>query len=774
MYNVGGNNYLVTFNGGTGAFERINNQTLQGVVPTGALDGRVYVNRTISDLFPSSTGQNGVSQDFILRHQPPVYDYATPNYGTTGQQSTIFGTNFYNVTGLFVSGITGSETAHAVITSTGILNDFIKFTIPNLSAGRYNLTIKTIAGNITGSGFLIKGKPIVTSFSPSSGAYGNLITITGYNLYEETKVYFNQVSQSGECLVPSGNTGDYRSVRFKVPFHAQNSNTIIVDNLVGTGSGTSSFMLIRPPFISGVVPTSGVWGSTAQITGGYFHSVSSVKIGQIPVTNYSVIGSTGIRFIVPTGSVANYLRVDASGGTLVSNLLFSPIITNPIISGFMNPIWADRYLLISGLKLTNVTGVSFSGIPYYGGAVIEMFSDSIIYSGDNYLSARLPYLISPNNKFRLYSSGNSYVESSSNLNMVEISGYSHLTGIYNQRITISGSNIQTSIFYFNGVTGNIISGDSHLRVGTTGTYLNVPREIKRGTMRISGARNFMVPGDEIREISFFTPIPTITGFSVSSAVPNQSMVITGINAFDAMTGFVGMTGSGRFENIFNTGYAASINFYNITGSQVTNPSTGVTYITIATNKNFGGSGNILLTSLYDREATGQAETTSYAYKNASGIKSVRTFNLSNGFPTIQSFSPLFGTYNQVITVNGSALDSATGVYLSGLNPFLESVFISGEIQSKTFEELTFLVPSGFSGISGKVKLYNINGDTNSSQNYTFYIAISGNIVNENLLRIPTGSIDPIGRTNSTLIFGNYLYYKNSSGWLRGDMGWQIF
>lgn len=797
LYNTSSNNYLVSFNGATGQFSRINSNKLQGTIPPNALSGQVNV-------FSEVYGYHASKANFYLIHYPPTITNIVDGSGKSGNYTTIYGTNFYNVTGLRFSG--QFQQTGVSITSTGILNDFLTFNVPGLTGGRYNILVQTPVGNATGTGFLLMDRPVVSGFVNLSGKVGQQIRISGLNIYPQTQVFLNYTGTSGLCQINSG-TLDYTNfsyIDFYVPYRfstSLSSGKVIIYNGVDYHSGQNDFIFIPIPRISGFTPSSGVFGSSSVISGSNFINVNKMEIGLMNISSFNVIDTTGISFVVPTGASYGQIKVYASGGVISSATFFNPLNTIPSISGgyLGQPIGTWR--LFSGLNLNYVTGILYTGITGGINAAKAIPASDWFVSGYNYLTYKVQndqVSVGLSQRIQFASSGNDLVKPANFYTSTYVTGATYcvsgnfksdysisqtypgqdlknISGKYGDRIFWSGLNWTVSFVthkpYFKSFNGRLVSGESLQGSPNVGSCI-VPREIIRGSIVFSGVPNPLKPGSEFYDTNIlFTPIPTISGYSVSSATVTggQFITITGINAYECQSYFLGITGSGFFTNIFDTGNSFGIN-RNFTGAS--NPNTGFTIITGIINSNFIGTGRMVLASKYDTQATGNFGSSVINHflngellNQNTGYWSPSVLNIVSTTPSITSFNPSFGSYNQLITVYGNNLNSTTGVYLSGVNIYGTEIISSGFIQNKTNSTLTFLPQSGFSGVSGKIYAYTPAGTGISSNFYTFYSYLTGNVIFENLLRIPTGSVDSLGNPKSTLIVDNILYYKNNTGWL---------
>jgi subtilisin family serine protease len=169
----------------------------------------------------------------------------------------------------------------------------------------------------------------ITSFTPTSGAVGATVTLTGSGFTDASKVTFNGVSAAFTvksdtqimATVPSGAT----------------SGAIAVTTPGGTATSAASFTVIPAPTISGFTPTSGTVGATVTLSGTGFTGASKVTFNGVSAT-FTVNSATQISATVPSGATSGKITVTTPGGTATSAASFT-VVVNPKLT-----------LKLSGLK----------------------------------------------------------------------------------------------------------------------------------------------------------------------------------------------------------------------------------------------------------------------------------------------------------------------------------------------------------------------------------------------------------------------------------------
>jgi hypothetical protein len=325
----------VTFGGVTAASFSVNSSTSITAIPasTGA-DGSISVTT------PFGTAYSSGIFNFLT---PPTITGFTPGYGTKGTTVTINGSNFRNVTEVTIGGV------KAILQFINIPATSMQVTVGAGATG--DVVVKTSDGTATKAGFTYYDKPTITSFTPTSGHYGDTIVITGTNFNGLQNATFGgyvsiyRIAESNttiKAVVGTGATGD-----------------VLVRTLGGTATLPGFTWLPPAPIITSFTPTSGVSGTLITITGDNFTGATEVKFGGI-TTPYTIVNATTITATLTTGATGDVSVTGAGGtGTLAGFTFIYPVPTITSIS----PASASEgeTVTITGTNFTNATIVSFGG-----------------------------------------------------------------------------------------------------------------------------------------------------------------------------------------------------------------------------------------------------------------------------------------------------------------------------------------------------------------------------------------------------------------------------
>ena len=200
--------------------------------------------------------------------------------------------------------------------------------------------------------------PTISSFTPTSGAIGSSVTISGNNFIGATSVNFNGTSASFSVDANS-------QITATVPVGAT-TGKISVTNADGTGQSVSDFTVLLPPTISSFTPTSGPAATSVTITGANFSGATSVQFNGTSAASFTVDSAAQIRATVPAAatsgpiSVTNAIGIGASSSDFT--VTFTPSITSFTPTGGL----AGTEVTINGFNFSGTNSVAFNGAPASG------------------------------------------------------------------------------------------------------------------------------------------------------------------------------------------------------------------------------------------------------------------------------------------------------------------------------------------------------------------------------------------------------------------------
>ncbi|WP_212744937.1 beta strand repeat-containing protein, partial [Hymenobacter jeollabukensis] len=180
----------VTFNGTAATAFTVNSATsITATVPTGATSG------TIAVTTPGGTATSSLSFTVTAPNPAPTLTSISPNTAAAGSADFTLTASGSNFLGSSVVNFNG-----AALNTTFVSAGQLTATVPAsaiVAAGTYNVTVTNPApggGTSAALPFTVTSAtpaPAITSFTPTSGPVGTVVTITGTNLTGATAVTFN-------------------------------------------------------------------------------------------------------------------------------------------------------------------------------------------------------------------------------------------------------------------------------------------------------------------------------------------------------------------------------------------------------------------------------------------------------------------------------------------------------------------------------------------------------------------------------------------------------
>jgi hypothetical protein len=203
--------------------------------------------------------------------------------------------------------------------------------------------------------------PMITSFTPSSGAVGTTVMVTGNFLSSPTAVTI------AGTTVPSADYTVVSPTQLTItvpPGAATGSGPITVTTAFGTATSATNFTIGNAPTITSFTPSSGAVGTMVMVTGNFLSNPTAVTIAgtTVPSADYTVVSPTQLTITVPPGAMAGTgpITVTTAFGMATSATAFTigPGITsfNPMSGGAGTPV------VIMGTNLTGAIAVTIAGL----------------------------------------------------------------------------------------------------------------------------------------------------------------------------------------------------------------------------------------------------------------------------------------------------------------------------------------------------------------------------------------------------------------------------
>ena len=220
--------------------------------------------------------------------------------------------------------------------------------------------------------------PIISSFTPTSGAPGATVTITGKNfsaIAANNTVKFNNTTATVTMVTAT-------DITLTVPQGASTGKITVTAN-GGTATSSSDFTVLMAPAITSFSPSILAVGGTLIITGTNFSinpSDNVVMISNVPVT-VTAATATQLTVTVPSIAITGKITVTTSGVTVTSA---TDITVVPLTISSFSPAYA-----LPGATVT-ITGTNFSTIPTDNAVSIGGVSATVTASTATQLTVTVP------------------------------------------------------------------------------------------------------------------------------------------------------------------------------------------------------------------------------------------------------------------------------------------------------------------------------------------------------------------------------------------------
>jgi CHU_C Type IX secretion signal domain/IPT/TIG domain len=307
--------------------------------------------------------------------------------------------------------------------------------------------------------------PTITSFAPTSGSVGTLVTINGTNF--STTPANNTVLFNTTPAVVTASTST--SITTSIPTGATTGKISVTVNCITVQSATNFTVTIGTfPTISSFTPTSGLVATTVTITGTNFSTTpanNTIKFnGTTAVATAST--ATSITTTVPAGASTGTITVTVAGNTATSTTNFTVTTPLPIITSFTP---------ISGLVSTTVTitGTNFSTTPANNTIKFNGTTSVVTASTATSITTTVP-AGATTGKITVTVGGNTATSTNdftvTTASSVTITSFTPTSGLVSTTVTITGTNFSTTptnnTVKFNGTT-SVVTASTTTSITTT-------------------------------------------------------------------------------------------------------------------------------------------------------------------------------------------------------------------------------------------------------------------------------------------------------------------
>ncbi|WP_310396415.1 reprolysin-like metallopeptidase [Hymenobacter sp.] len=198
------------------------------------------------------------------------------------------------------------------------------------------------------------GAPVITSFTPTGGLAGTVVTVRGGNFTGATAVRFNGATAAGFTV----NSATQLTATVAA---GTTTGLITVTTPAGTATSAAPFVVGAPPVITSFAPATGGAGASVVITGTDFTGATQVTFSNTVAPAFVVNSATQITVTVPVGATTGPLAVTTPVSTGVSATSFV-VIPPPFVTAFTPTAGAaGTVVVLTGDFFTGATQVAFNG-----------------------------------------------------------------------------------------------------------------------------------------------------------------------------------------------------------------------------------------------------------------------------------------------------------------------------------------------------------------------------------------------------------------------------
>jgi endoglucanase len=268
---------------------------------------------------------------FPLDQQPgntPAISGVAPTAGFAGNTITISGSNFGTTQG---TSVVRFGTSSASVSSWSASQ--ISVTVPNVAAGPYSVTVTVNGVSSNASTFNVvapEPSPQIGSLSPTSGAVGTSVTISGSNFGTTQGASTLRFRTTNAAVTSWSNT----QIVATVPNIATGAAavTVTVNGVVSNGPNYTITAVAPTPAIASLNPNSGFVGSSVTVTGSNFGASQGASTLRFGTTAASVSSwsNTSIVAAVPNVTAGSQpVTVTVNGATSGASAFTVTAVTQP-------------------------------------------------------------------------------------------------------------------------------------------------------------------------------------------------------------------------------------------------------------------------------------------------------------------------------------------------------------------------------------------------------------------------------------------------------------
>lgn len=193
--------------------------------------------------------------------------------------------------------------------------------------------------------------PAITSFGPTFGPAGTVVTVNGSNFTGTTAVTINGVNVTSFTVINDN------AMTITVP-PGVSSGLLAVTTPAGNVTSTGNFTFA--PTLTGLAPSTGVAGTVVTLTGSNLTGTTAVTVNGINAPTFTVVNNTTVTVSIPAGNTNGNVVLTTPGGNATAPTPF--VVAAPTLTG-INPNQGatGAVVTLTGTNLSSATAVQFGG-----------------------------------------------------------------------------------------------------------------------------------------------------------------------------------------------------------------------------------------------------------------------------------------------------------------------------------------------------------------------------------------------------------------------------
>lgn len=301
------------------------------------------------------SGSATAQEEFAFEAAPTITGFGERAV-TTGANLSIFGTNFLGTMSVRLGGI-GAELL-------AITAKQVRVRVPaGIAASPAVVALATPFGETTSTiSIPLTAPAAIASFSPTVGFAGTRVVLRGAGFLGVTTLTIAGVGATF--------TIDNDSQISAVAGDVRSRGKVVVQGSTGRAESSGDFAP-PAPLLTSFTPSAATSGTAVMLKGMNFQIVTSVTLGGVAVSRFTIDSPTQITVVTPTRERGSgIVQVQSAGGTALSDALFTFVPTQATVR---SPRITDFTPKVGGLGTTiTVSGTNLDSalVGYVGGVLV--------------------------------------------------------------------------------------------------------------------------------------------------------------------------------------------------------------------------------------------------------------------------------------------------------------------------------------------------------------------------------------------------------------------